>query len=152
MEGGLRVDLQDPTDWLLLRHLLEDARDRELGLAQSLAEGVGEQELVEDWRELVLPELEREFSGAVKRVHEVVARAAAQCEATSGLLWITREDGFHWYSTLNQARLAIEMRYRFGERSHDDLALSADPSRQSAWHRSQFYSALQGLLLQHVLV
>lgn len=151
MEGGLRVDIQDPTDWLMLRQLLEDALDREVGLAQALGEGVGEPEILEDWREFVLPELEQEFTGAVARVGTVLTTAAQQCEGPTGCLWITREDGFHWYSTLNQARLAIEERYRFGDRARDDLELLDDTARQSAWYRSQFYSALQGLLLQHVL-
>lgn len=151
MEGGLRVDLQDPTDWLLLGHLVDDADGRDQGLAEALADLIEQPELAGDWREFVLPDLKEEFQGAVQRVQEVIAKAVAQCSEEGGSLWITREDGFLWYSTLNQARLAIEERFQFGDRDRDDLELLSDSSRQSAWYRNQFYSALQGLLLEHVL-
>jgi len=152
MEGGLRVDIEDTADWLLLRHLIEDASGRDESLARQLG-GLMEHEpeIAEDWREFVVPELEEQFAGSLQIVGKAIADAVRQCHGGPGSLWVTREDGFHWYSSFNQARLAIEERYEFGDSARDDLQLLDNSSRQLAWYRSQFYLAVQGLLLEHVL-
>jgi len=151
LEGGLRVDIEDAIDWVLLRHLVEDPQMRHDGLANELGNLIGEPEIQDDWQEFVVPELEAQFAGSVRKVRDVIVKALEHCKGGPGCLWITREDGPDWYSALNQARLAIEDRYQFGDRSQDDLKLLGDGARQTAWYRSQFYSAVQGLLLQHVL-
>ena len=58
LEGGLRVDLQEPADWLLLRHLIDDACDRSVSLADELGDKVTAEEVSEDWREFVVPDLQ----------------------------------------------------------------------------------------------
>ena len=149
LEGGLRVDLQEPADWLLLRHLIDDACDRSRSLADELGDKVTAEEVSEDWREFVVPDLQ--FATSLEKVREVMAKAIEDCEGGTGSLWITPELGFDWYSSLNQARLAIETRHQFGDTSLYEIEPSANPRRQSAFYRSQFYSALQSLLLEHVL-
>lgn len=151
LEGGLRVDLQEPADWLLLRHLIDDACDRSQSLADELGDKVTAEEVSEDWREFVVPDLQEQFATSLEKVREVMADAIEKCEGGTGSLWITPELGFDWYSSLNQARLAIETRHQFGDTSLHELDPGANPRRQSAFYRSQFYSALQGLLLEHVL-
>jgi len=151
LQGGLRVDLQEPADWLLLRHLIDDACDRSRSLADELGDRVTAEEVSEDWREFVVPDLQEQFATSLEKVREVMAKALEQCEGGTGSLWITPDLGFDWYSSLNQARLAIETRYQFGDTSLHKLDPGANPRRKSAFYRSQFYSALQGLLLEHVL-
>ena len=65
-------------------------------------------------------------------------------------MWITREDGFSWYSALNQARLALEEKYHFGPGEEIEPGNLPIESRTS-FLRSQFYCALQSLLLDHVI-
>lgn len=151
LEGGLRIDLEEPADWLLLRHLIDDACDRSQSLADALGERVTNAEVIEDWREFVIPDLQEQFATSLEKIREVMADAIETCENGTGSLWITPELGFDWYSSLNQARLAIETRHRFGDTSVNQLDPDANPRRQSAYYRSQFYSALQSLLLEHVL-
>lgn len=151
LEGGLRVDLEEPTDWLLMRHLIDDACQRDQGLAQELGDQILEPEISEDWMEFVVPDLEKQFATSLEKVREVMAKAAEDCDGGTGSLWITRELGYDWYSSLNQARLAIEARYAFGNAPKKEALDSGDPAKQSAYYRSQFYGAVQGLLLEHVL-
>jgi hypothetical protein len=85
--------------------------------------------------------------GAVAHAVEEAARAAANA---AGSLAIERAAAEGWYGALNQARLALEDRHHF----HQQAAATPEtmpPGRRSAWFRSQFYLAVQGLLLEHVL-
>ena len=151
MEGGLRVDLEEPTDWLLLRHLIDDACQREQSLAQELGDQILEPEISEDWMEFVVPDLEEQFATSLEKVREVMAKAVEDYDGGCGSLWITRDLGYDWYSSFNQARLSIEARYTFGAATKEEALKSGDPAKQSAYYRSQFYGAVQGLLLEHVL-
>ncbi|MGB0292837.1 MAG: hypothetical protein ACPGIA_09690 [Luteolibacter sp.] len=154
VEGGLRVDLEEATDWLLLRHLIDDACQRELSLAEELGQQIDEDDLREDWMEYIVPDLQSEFATSLEKVREVMAKAVEdykEGDSESGSLWITRELGYDWYSSFNQARMAIEARYGFGDAPKEEILENGDPSKRSAYYRSQFYGAVQGLLLEHVL-
>ena len=154
LEGGLRVDLEEATDWLLLRHLIDDACHRDMSLAEELGSQITERQLKEDWLDFVVPDLKEEFATSLEKVREVMAKAVEDyqnSESDTGSLWITRDLGFDWYSSFNQARLAIESHYGFGEAPKEEILEDGDPSKRSAYYRSQFYGAVQGLLLEHVL-
>lgn len=151
LEGGLRIDTETAADWALLRHLVHDAADRPRSLGEQLGEGVGDEQATDDWREFVVPGLDQQFSESLAHVGQAVAIAEREHGGGTGPLWITREDGLHWFSALNQARLSIEERFRFGARPEDAAGLSADDLRRSAYLRSQLYCAIQSLLLEHVL-
>jgi hypothetical protein len=52
---------------------------------------------------------------------------------------------------LNQARLALETRFKFGPAQGVARIDSFPAAKRSAFIRSQFYCALQSVLLEHVL-
>jgi len=153
LEGGLRIEVQTAADWLVLEQIAPDAL---VGGPDHLPEQLGV--LMDDesqWADLVIPELREFFSGQLKHVAETVReaqRGASQGEeAPAGDVFIRREAGADWYGALNQARLALESRYRFGGlQGGADLEMFPEAKR-SAFLRSQFYCALQGILLEHVL-
>lgn len=150
LEGGLRVDTEDAEDWILLMGITHDAVSCDRNLAERLGGLVTDQELADDWREFIIPDLEETFQTDLAHVASAVS--AAQLEATGGAghLWITRDEAMTWYSALNQARLAIEEIHRFGpgERIRPE---TLTPDQQAAFLRSQFYCALQSLLLDQVM-
>jgi hypothetical protein len=72
-------------------------------------------------------------------------------DGASGEVFITKEDAEDWYGALNQARLALEARYKFGEAEEFGEVGDFDDTKRSAFVRNQFYNALQGVLLQYVI-
>ena len=72
-------------------------------------------------------------------------------EEASGEVFITKEDADNWYGALNQARLALEARYKFGPSEEIEDVGSFDDDKRSAFVRNQFYNALQGVLLEYVI-
>jgi hypothetical protein len=79
-----------------------------------------------------------------------VAAARVDCGGGAGPLWITPGDAGQWYGALNQARLALEEIHHFGPGGNVDLAALPAHSRK-AFLRSQFYCAVQSLLLEYVM-
>jgi hypothetical protein len=153
LEGGLRIDVETALDWLVLEQITPDALQ---GGSEKLPERLGA--LMDDeseWDELVIPELTVFFSGQLRKVAEAIREAqhaAAEREATpEGELFIGRAEGPEWYGALNQARLALETRYKFGPAQGVSGIASFSASKRSAFIRSQFYCALQSVLLEHVL-
>ncbi|MDQ8190774.1 hypothetical protein [Roseibacillus persicicus] len=67
---------------------------------------------------------------------------------------ITREDSGTWYSVLNQARLALEGKWKLAaledEEGLDSLE-KIEPERVSAYLRNRFYTRIQAMLLEFVL-
>ena len=111
---------------------------------------ITDEEVAHDWREFIVPDLEETiFIADVASCHHRHRSARLESGGGPGPLWITRDDAFQWYSALNQARLAIEERHRFGP-SERSIPPACRPQR-SAFLRSQFYCAVQSLLLEHVL-
>jgi hypothetical protein len=147
LEGGLRIDVEDAGDWFVLHGITRDAVAGDEKLPQSLGELITDEEISADWRDIVVPELEENFQTDLVRVTEAI-RAAE--ESGGGHLWITPDNAWHWYSALNQARLALHGIHRF--ESADALSpADPDPGIRNAFLRSQFYCALQTLLLDHVM-
>jgi hypothetical protein len=150
LEGGLRLDAEDDGDWKLLQGITHDAVSCDEKLAERLGNLITDGDVAPDWREFIVPDLEAAFHADLTHVATAIAAARVECGGGPGPLWITREEAFHWYSALNQARLALEEVHHFGpaETIHPgDLP----PARRSPFLRSQFYCAVQSLMLEHVL-
>lgn len=150
LEGGLRVDAETPGDWQVLGGITNDALGCDEPLAQRLGNLITDDAVAPDWRDLVVPDLDVAFSSDLLHVSTAVKSARLESAGGPGPLWITREDGFRWFSALNQARLALEEQFHFGPGETIDPA-SLAPGHRSAFLRSQFYCAIQSLLLEHVL-
>ncbi len=153
IEGGLRIDVETATDWLVLEQIAPDALQ---GGAEKLPSRLGA--LMDEesgWDEVVIPELQDFFSGQLRKVADTVFEAqkdaGAQGEVPDGEVLIVREDGAEWYGALNQARLALERRYKFGPSQEATDVEEFSAAKRSAFIRSQFYCALQSVLLEHVL-
>ena len=145
-DGGLRIDIEDAGDWVLLGGITADAMSREDKLSHRLGEFITDEEVVMDWLEFMVPELEDVFNAAVLHVTTVVATARVESPGGGGHLVIARKDRFHWYSALNQARLALEETYQFGASERiDPDALPA--RRREPFLRTRFYCEIQSLLL-----
>jgi hypothetical protein len=150
LEGGLRIDAEERTDWHLLATMADDAMDRGTRLADQLGGLITAEGIAEDWREYIIPDLDAAFQSDIVRVASAIQQAHDASNGDAGPLWIEREEGPVWYSVLNQARLALEERHHFGPSERIDPA-GLPAERRAAFYRSQFYCALQSLLLDHVL-
>jgi hypothetical protein len=150
LEGGLRIDAEDEGDWELLDGITHDAVSGGEPLAQRLGNLITDEDVAPDWKEYVVPDLEEAFSSDLLHVQTAVAVARFESAGSPGPLWITPEDAAQWFSALNQARLALEDRFHFGPSERIQPA-NLQPSSRSAFLRSQFYCAVQSLLLEHVM-
>lgn len=146
LDGGLRIDAEDKEDWRLLSGITGDAMSRDDKLAHRLGEFITDEAVALDWLEYIVPELEDGFNAAVLHVTTAIASARVESGGGPGPLWITRDEVFHWYSALNQARLAIEESHHFGPGEFIDPA-QLPTARRSVFLRSQFYCAIQSMLL-----
>jgi hypothetical protein len=150
LEGGLRIDAEDLSDWEILHAILHDAKRTENDLADSLGGLILEEAGAEDWRDFVVPDLRDEFDSQLSKVTKIIEGAMEKSGGDPGSIWIGKADGFIWYGALNQARLALEDLHHFGP-SEDVSMEELHPARRSAYFRSQFYLAIQSLLLDHVM-
>jgi hypothetical protein len=148
LEGGLRIDVEDSGDWAVLLGITRDAVSHDEKLSDRLGRLITAEELADDWKELVVPELEDGFHTDLANVAGAIRAAES---SGGGRLWITRENAWHWYSALNQARLALHEIHRF-QAGEELTAADSEPGRRGAFLRSQFYCAFQSLLLDHVMI
>ena len=150
LEGGLRIDTKDASDWDLLRCIIHDANGRDVDLADHLGGLISPEAGAEDWEEYVVPDLREEFQDELSLIHAMIESAAFDAGGGAGSLWIRPEDAFAWYGSFNQARLAIEELYHFTDMEDSDL-MNITPEQHAAYVRSNFYGHIQILLLKHVL-
>jgi hypothetical protein len=150
LEGGLRIDTEDASDWELLRSIIADANSSPNDLANRLGGLIDESAGGEDWREYVVPDLREAFQDEIAQVGASIESAVFESGGGAGPIWITPEDAFQWYSSLNQARLGLEELYKFGPSDHLDPK-DFSPIRRAALYRSRFYCAIQSLLLEYVM-
>jgi hypothetical protein len=150
LEGGLRIDIEDDGDWKVLLGITHDALSCDESLGRRMGNLITDEEVAPDWEEYIIPDLDESFQGELSHVATAVAAARVECGGGAGLLWITPRDALPWYGALNQARLALEELHHFGQGEKLDLAALPAPSR-NAFLRSQFYCAMQSLLLEYVL-
>lgn len=150
LEGGLRIDAEDDSDWELLRAIISDANGCVIDLASRLGSCISDAALSEDWEELVVPDLRDNFQDELAQIGAAIEAAMFHSNNGPGPIWITRQDAYPWYSALNQARLALEEIHHFGPEEKAD-PLKMRPPKRFAFIRSGFYSEIQSLLLQHVM-
>jgi hypothetical protein len=150
LEGGLRIDPETAEDWHILRAIILDANGHETDLASRLGGLVTDERIAEDWQDFVVPDLRESFTDDLHRIYAAIEAAAAFPKDGETPIWITREDALTWYSALNQARLALEEKYRFGQDPESDPA-NLSTVRHEALLRSHFYCALQSFILSHSL-
>jgi hypothetical protein len=146
-EFGLCIEVEEPGDWLLLKGITHDAVSCEEKLAHRLGNLITDPAVAPDWREYIVPDLEAGFSAHLLTVASAIAAARVESGGGPGPLRITRDETLDWYSALNQARLALEDRFHFGP-GQDLDPLTLAPERRAAFLRSQFYCAVQSLLLE----
>lgn len=150
LEGGLRIDADEPGDWDLLRAIISDASGCGTDLASRLGALMTDEAVVDDWQELIVPDLREGFQDELAEIGALIESAIFNADNEPGPIWITPENAFPWYSALNQARLALEEIHHFGpEDSSDPVAMT--PVQRTAFLRSGFYSEIQSLLLRHVM-
>ncbi|MEX1113847.1 MAG: hypothetical protein WEB53_01265 [Akkermansiaceae bacterium] len=150
LEGGLRIDAEDASDWDLLRSIVADASGDKIDLASRLGGLISEEAGAEDWQEFVVPDLREAFQDELAQVGAAIESAAFHATDGPGPIWITPEDAFQWYSSLNQARLSLEEQFHFGSSEEID-AEPLTPASRAAFFRSKFYCAIQSLLLEYVM-
>ena len=150
LEGGLRVDFEDDYDWHVLLGITHDAVSCDEKLASRLADLIKDGQIARDWQEYIVPELEQGFQSDLAKVAAALAAARTASGGSAGSLWIKRDDAFHWYSALNQARLALHHLFEQRQKGEKPASGQKTPVR-GAQIRSQFYCAFQSLLLDHAM-
>lgn len=150
IEGGLRIDPEAAEDWHILRAIVLDANGNDIDLAGRLGDLITDEKISEDWKDIVVPDLRESFSDDLHHIYAAIESAAAFPKGKESPIWITREDALNWYSALNQARLALEDKYKFGPEPEADPA-NLSPVRHEALLRNHFYCALQSFILRHSL-
>ncbi|TAE78593.1 MAG: hypothetical protein EAZ65_04335 [Verrucomicrobia bacterium] len=149
LKGGLRIDVESPLDWRILRGITQDARTGGLDLADRVSSAMLADPESDDWRDYVVPDLRDGFDAQLAIIERAVADAAttaAGCEEP-GRIFIHPEEAEDWFGGLNQARLALEERHNLSAAIESEMT----PGRRSAWFRSQFYADIQGMLLTLVM-
>lgn len=142
LSGGLKLIPEEEQDWEVLLKIAYDGEGR---LGEHFASLMNDGAM---WEEIVVPELEAEFSGQ----REMVLRAVQEARGSEGgELVIEREDAAAWYGAFNQARLVLEQRHRFGSSELIKVEAIEDGAMRSAYFRNEFYGAVQSLLLEYVM-
>ena len=150
IEGGLRIDPQSEEDWDILRAIALDANSHGIDLANRLGGLITDEKISEDWQDIVVPDLRESFMDDINHIQACIESAAAFPKEGENPIWITREDAPMWYSALNQARLALEEKYHFGQNPESDPS-NLTPSRRATLIRSHFYCIFQNFILQYAL-
>ena len=172
-EQGLRLILTEEREWELFELLVVDAEGRGEGW---LAKRLGVLMDDEEWDELVAPGLTEQFQDDLKKVRdclrvafdkslqELAKKKVEQPEEGSlelpfeeedekkecGEVLISKEESGTWYSVLNQARLALEGKWKLAslEDEEDFGSLEAiETERLAAYLRNRFYTRIQAILL-----
>ena len=141
LEGGLSIQPESDADWSVLERITMDM-GRPGHLAESLA-GLMDEE--SEWDEWVVPDLVEAFDSQMTYVAAAIQHARDQSAET---LTISPNDADRWYGAVNQARLALQSRYRLDV--IESLNQVPDEVIQ-AYFRDRFYTALLSLLLKFVL-
>lgn len=126
---------------------------------------------VEDWEELILPDIEDAFADARKRVEsdldaveslptaeiiDLEEHPSAAQFAELRRLMIPLDHVEDWYSTLNQARILMNEAYDLAESDerlqfHAGESKSLDDETVLLYAQYELYSAIQTILVEHVM-
>ncbi len=151
LEGGLRIDADSLTDWMILELICADATSLP---GPPLYDQISSRmEQNEDWKEFVVPDIVTQFNDQVTFVSRAIS-AAPRDEGHAGSIFITKEDAMIWYGTVNQARLSLEKQY--GLSKIEDIPNPEDLDElesdvRAAVLRNHFYTSIQSLLLDFVV-
>ena len=88
LQGGLRIDVENALDWMVLRCISYDARGSGPDLANRVSSAMAGDKSIEDWKEYVLPELRDSFNSQLDTIEAALARAGDGEEP--GEVFITR--------------------------------------------------------------
>jgi hypothetical protein len=148
-EGGVLFEGVDPLFLRLLGEIrdaaeLDDPRV-EARFFQNPTEDPEADDLREDWKAYVEPELHSGFA-ASRDVVEADLRRAAMSLTTPSLL-IPRQHIDHWLSALNQARLALAEFHNFDENDMDRPQADPETPRGHALLQMHIYGLLQEWLV-----
>lgn len=147
-DRSIQLEVEDGDDWRLLEQLLIDAGMEGFDPALDVSARIGDEALMEDWVEYVLPDLREVLDGTLSRVARSIDRKRKETGAGAGRVLIAADDGMDWYGVLNRARLALESRHGLAM-LRDRKVVDVDV--RSALLRDRLYCALQSLLLDHSL-
>lgn len=139
--GGLKLVPEEKQDWEVLQTI---ALDGEGKLSERFGDLMDEDAV---WEEIVVPELEGDFS----RQREEVAKEVARAKASDEPIHIEKDRAEIWYGALNQARLELEARFKFGPRELRNPGEMGSGEERSAFFRNDFYCTVQSLLLRYVM-
>jgi hypothetical protein len=113
-----------------------------------------EEEGGEDWKEFVVPELERAFKDAIEIVNGDLAAVERSVKEGEEIFCVKVpvDHTEQWYSALNQARLALGEKYDLPVSEEEFLAESAVfDDRWLAGAQSHLYAVIQTFLLETVM-
>ena len=147
LQGGLRIDIESLLDWASLEFIAIDAAKLEGSLPQSLG---SKMKMDDDWKELILPDLQQSFDHQVQSVNREIKLARSE-NAEQGEIHITSENLEPWYGALNQARIALENEHQISQYNDiKELEEVLEDDIQVAFIKYHFYTVLQEHLLEHV--
>ena len=147
--AGLVLEVESADEWPMLTGILRDARLAGFDPANHVSGPMRAGDAGGDWEEFVLPELREGFEEHLRTVLKALEDARYKSGGGPASVRIPHGAMFHWYAALNQARLALENRYRFTTGIQENPENGPAAERRSAYYRSQFYCALQCHLLDH---
>ena len=109
-----------------------------------------EVELAEDWKQYVVPGLQKLFQSSLEVIEHDLQDLRIDKKAGDGALPIPYDHLEQWIHGLNQARLALAARHDFSEADMDrPWPLAHDP-RAFALLQVRFYGVLQELFLREL--
>ena len=156
----------------LLTQAVEDASSRgsAAGKARFMAsplnedDAVLEEEFLEDWQEYVAPELQEKLTNEAsvfqRDLQDIQTyRVGPDRERELFRITLPLAHGFDWFSSLNQARIMLDLRYKFHDEADEFVAEpppevlgEIDPQeRLAAYLRYDFYCTIQEWIVRNVL-
>jgi hypothetical protein len=147
--AGMALHLESGEEWSMLTGILRDARSPGFDLVEQVGGKMAGTPGADDWEEFVLPDLREGFDQHLKTVLKAIETARFEAAGGPGVVLIPAAQVFDWYAALNQARLALEARHQFGGVPLGSSFSKVSPDTLTAYYRSQFYCAVQSLLLEH---
>ncbi|MFT5467081.1 MAG: hypothetical protein ACI8UO_002184 [Verrucomicrobiales bacterium] len=152
-----------PAEWTMLNELpgMADFNRSEKGRKRILPDPTGEDEtdLVADWREFVVPELESQFTDSIAKVAHAIGMAEEYEEEEIGILRrvdVSKEDAEVWYQVLNQARLIMNEDHDLSRVEQEFFSGETEPTELSEEAmrlimRNRFFAAIQEMILTSMM-
>lgn len=148
LDGGLRIDAESATDWLVLEMICTDAANLPgKPLTERLAAFM---KTDDDWKEFVTPDIQNTFNEQITHVSKALC-IAEKDQDLIGSLYIKKEEADTWFGAINQARLSLEAQYRLSAYDGDEEIDPTQTHIKSAQIRYEFYNSLQTLLLEYLM-